>query len=285
MKIERRAHRTLTLALIFAMPIVASARPPSVRPQQGAQTRPVVADAGAARPDASRAQSSGDAGGALRADASAASDANVAPPPGGPTVNRALSAAQVVAGVQAFYNRTTSFEADFRQFNTAAVSNTTTESAGHVSFKRPGRMRWEYTRPQGNLVISNGTTLWTYEPASRQVFIANLQQSQLPSALSFLMGTGNLSVDFDARLRTTNVAGYSNFYMVELTPRAPNPSFAKLILFVEPQNYQVAEAAVIDAQNNRNRFQFIGASVRLNTNPADALFQFTVPAGTTVIRP
>lgn len=278
MKHTPTAHRALTIALVLATPVMALARPLRSRPQSSAQTAPRT-DAGAPRADAAAPR--GDAG-APRADASAPA---VVAPPGSAQLNRALTAAQVVAGVQAFYNRTTSFEADFRQFNTTAASNTTRESAGHVQFRRPGRMRWEYTNPAGNLVVSDGSQLWTYEPANRQAFMANLQNSQLPSALSFLMGTGNLAADFTATLRTTTAAGYTNFYMVELTPRTPNPSFARLVLFVEPQNYQVAEAGVIDAQNNRNRFQFLSQSVRLNTNPADARFRFTPPQGTNVIRP
>jgi outer membrane lipoprotein carrier protein len=273
-KLKDTAHRAIALSLVLSVPVVALARPTRARPQHAAQTRP-RADAGAPRPVA-------DAGVAPARDAAAPT---VAAPPGSPTVNRALTAAQVVAGVQSFYNRTSDFEADFRQFNTTAVSNTTTESAGHVQFRRPGRMRWEYSQPRGNLVVSDGTTLWTYEPANRQAFMANLSQSQLPSALSFLMGTGNLAADFNARLRPSTTRGYENFYMVELTPITPNPSFARLVLFVEPQNYQVVEAGVIDAQNNRNRFQFVAGTVRVNTNPALDRFRWTPPQGTNVIRP
>jgi outer membrane lipoprotein carrier protein len=283
------ARRALTLSLVLSTPVLAWAYTP--RTQRSAQTRP-RADAGVAPRR--------DAGAATRTDASAprpnATDAGVAPsradaavvvapPPGSATPNRALNAAQIVAGVQAFYNRTTDFASDFRQFNTTAATNTTTESRGRVQIRRPGRMRWDYTQPPGNLVVSDGTQLWTYEPASRQAFLANLAQSQLPAALSFLMGTGNLASNFAPSLRTTTARGYENFYMLELTPLTPNPSFARLVLFVTPQDYQVAEAAIVDAQNNRNRFQFVAGTVRVNTNPPPETFRWTPPQGTNVIRP
>jgi outer membrane lipoprotein carrier protein len=280
-KIVDLGRRALTLSVVLSIPVAAVAFPPRTAPQASAQGRPRT-DGGTASRDASAAVARADAGVGVR---DAGGPPAVVAPPGSPTVQRGLTAQQVVAGVQSFYNRTADFEADFRQFNTAAATNGTTESAGHVQIRRPGRMRWEYSQPRGNLVVSDGTTLWTYEPANRQAFLANLSQSQLPSALSFLMGTGNLGADFDARIRTTTARGYENFYMLELTPRAPNPSFARLVLFVEPQNYQVAEAAVIDAQNNRNRFQFVPGTVRVNTNPAASRFQWSPPAGTNVIRP
>jgi outer membrane lipoprotein carrier protein len=278
-KSKDTAQRAIALSVVLFVPVVSLARP--LRTSRAAQMRH-RADAAAPRPVADAGVARSDAGAVSAQDAAMP---RVVAPPGSPTVNRSLTAEQVVAGVQSFYDRTLDFEADFRQFNTTAVSNTTTESTGHVQFRKPGRMRWEYTQPRGNLVVSDGTTLWTYEPANRQAFMANLSQSQLPSALSFLMGTGNLAADFTARLRTSTTRGYENYYMLELTPITPNPSFARLVLFVEPQHYQVVEAGVIDAQNNRNRFQFIAGTVRVNTNPPLDRFRWTPPPGTNVIRP
>lgn len=227
-----------------------------------------------ARPPATPPQATRDAG--------VADAAVVVVPPGASAPNRAYTAEQIAAGVQSFYNRTTDFAADFVQRNRVAATNNETVSSGRVEFRRPGRMRWEYAQPVGNLVVSDGTTLWTHEPARRQAFQANLAQSQLPTALSFLMGSGNLSTDFTAR-RIPMTGRWANFYGLELTPRAPNPSFSRLVLIVEPQNYQVAEAGVIDAQNNQNRFAF--TNTRVNLNPPVSRFQWTPPAGTTVIRP
>ncbi len=262
--------------------MIASAIPHSSGVQHHAQSRG-RRDAGAPRADASTRTSvgsNGDAG--VRADVSTTLTPVVAVPAGSATPNRALTAPQIAAGVQNFYNRTTDFAADFTQLSVQATTNTRTESRGTVQFRRPGRMRWDYTLPAGNLVVSDGTTLWTHEPANHQAFQANLAQSQLPSALAFLMGTGNLANDFTARLLDASRA-YPTGYIVELTPRTPNPSFARLLIYVEPLNYQVVKAGVVDVQNNRNEFTFVNP--RVNVNPAQTVFQWTPPRGTNVIRP
>lgn len=278
-----RFPQIIFTAAMLSIPVVAMAIPHATSQRQ-AQSRN-RRDAGVAtRADASAPRvntpASGDAG--VRADASAPLTPVVAPPPGSPTPVRTLTAPQIAAGVQNFYNRTTDFSADFAQLSVQATTNTRTESRGRVQFRRPGRMRWEYSLPAGNLVVSDGTTLWTHEPANHQAFQANLSQSQLPSALAFLMGTGNLANDFSARMLDATRA-YPTGYIVELTPRIPNPSFARLVLYVEPVNYQVVKAGVVDVQNNRNEFTF--TNPRVNVNPALTVFQWTPPAGTRVIRP
>ncbi len=281
-----RMARTILTAVVLTVPMLALAIPPSGGQRQ-AQSR-TRRDAGVAtRTDAAapRATPTTNSDAGVRADAMSALTPLtpiVAPPPGAATPNRALTAPQIAAGVQNFYNRTTDFAATFTQVSVQATTNTRTESRGSVQFRRPGRMRWDYTLPAGNLVVSDGTTLWTHEPANHQAFQANLTQSQLPSALAFLMGTGNLALDFSARTVDATRA-FPTGYIVELTPRVPNPSFARLILYVEPLNYQVVKAGVVDVQNNRNEFTFV--SPRVNVNPALTVFQWTPPRGTNVIRP
>src|SRR5580704_18058549 len=74
-----------------------------------------------------------------------------------------------VANVQAFYNRTGTFSADFNQQYLAKAYNTTKTSTGHVIFSKPGKMDWEYTDPKDNRIVSDGTTLRVYEAANKQM--------------------------------------------------------------------------------------------------------------------
>jgi outer membrane lipoprotein carrier protein len=193
------------------------------------------------------------------------------------------TAAQVVANIQAFYDQTNDFEADFTQVSRSRLSGNEQRQNGHVRFLKPGRMRWDYATPQGNLVVSDGSTLWAYEAAAHQAVQTNLQQSQLPSALSFLTGTGRLADDFTFRLLDDRAAQYPGGYVLELRPITANPSFERIVFFVEGQHFQVARTVVIDAQGNTNRFDFVNP--RVNTRPAQSVFQWSPPAGTQVVRP
>ena len=72
-----------------------------------------------------------------------------------------------------------------------------TNSAGEVMFKKPGRMRWDYEKPDKSSYITDGGVLWLYEPDDKQAFKQKLESSQLPAALSFLTGKGKLATEFD----------------------------------------------------------------------------------------
>ena len=61
------------------------------------------------------------------------------------------------------------------------------------SLKKPGRMRWEYVKPQKKLMVADGKTLWIYEPDDEQAYRHDLKGSSLPSSVSFLLGEGRLT--------------------------------------------------------------------------------------------
>jgi len=55
------------------------------------------------------------------------------------------------------------------------------------------------------------------------------------------------------------------------------------LLFVDAATYQVRRVLLLDAQGNKNRFDFSGTEVNLKTPPGE--FAFTPPKGTQVVRP
>src|SRR5512135_366444 len=83
----------------------------------------------------------------------------VAPPAGAQNAQATPDVGTAVANVQGFYNRTTTFSADFTQQYLAKAYNTTKTSSGHVIFSKPGKMDWEYTDPKDNRIVSDGTKL------------------------------------------------------------------------------------------------------------------------------
>ena len=64
-------------------------------------------------------------------------------------------------------------------------------------FKKPGRMRWDYEKPDKSSYVTDGGVLWLYEPDDKQAFKQDLKSSQLPAALAFLTGKGKLATEFD----------------------------------------------------------------------------------------
>ena len=61
------------------------------------------------------------------------------------------------------------FEADFVQEAYLKAMDMTDTARGHLCFGSPGMMRWHYEAPEEYFIISDGTSVWLYRPADRQV--------------------------------------------------------------------------------------------------------------------
>jgi len=191
--------------------------------------------------------------------------------------------ATAVVNVQAFYNRTNTFSADFNQQYLAKAYNTTKTSTGHVIFSKPGKMDWEYTDPKDNRIVSDGTTLRVYEAANKQMYEQTVNQSQYPAALAFLTGQGSLDSNFTFEIKTGTEMGYPGGYVLVGTPKTPTPAYTKVLFYVDSGTSQVLRVLILDGQQNRNRFDFTNAQVNLTINPTQ--FTFTPPVGTTIVKP
>jgi len=191
-------------------------------------------------------------------------------------------ARQVAERIQEFYDRTTDFQADFVQVSRNRLYGEE-RRAGQVLFRKPGRMRWNYNAPNGDIIVSDGTTLWAYQAEERQAVQQRLAESQLPTALTFLAGTGRITDSFTFRLLDATQFRFPNGYVLELRPTTPQPTYERIVFYVDRASYQVARTAVIDAQGNQNRFDF--TNPRVNLNLAETTFRWSPPAGTNIVRP
>jgi outer membrane lipoprotein carrier protein len=194
--------------------------------------------------------------------------------------------ARIVAGaVQAFYDQTRDVRASFYQTYVNKLYQRTDRSSGRVVFKKPGRMRWDYDKPNGKVIVSNGQKLLVFEPGEDgdkgQLLEQQIGQAQLPQALAFLMGTGRLERDFTFRLLDPRREGYASGDVLELRPKQPSPHYDRILFYVERTpalRGLVRRLLIIDANGNRNRFDF--SALKFNTSVADQLFDWRPPQGT-----
>ena len=107
---------------------------------------------------------------------------------------------EILSKVQSKYSGIEALHGDFRQDSYVAALDEQESSSGEMWFGKPGKMRWVYSKPRPQVVVINQNTLWLYQPENRQVVIddiGNVLLSSLP--VSFMMGLGNLSRDFDLK--------------------------------------------------------------------------------------
>jgi outer membrane lipoprotein carrier protein len=151
------------------------------------------------------------------------------------------------------------------------------KSSGSVVFAKPGRMRWTYEEPEPSLVVSDGRSLWIYDPANREVQRMVVSGEYLSgAAVSFLLGDGELLRDFE--VRALECADSS--VLLDLVPRQP-ASYERLRARTDPRSGELLETTVVDLLGNATTVAL--RDVRVNRDPDPALFRFEAPPGVRVI--
>ena len=168
-------------------------------------------------------------------------------------------------------------EAHFTQtIDSMALASPQVEE-GRVFLQRPGRMRWEYTRPKGKLAIADGTHSWLYLPEDRQAIKAPLRSDQADTGLGLLWRDdvdllGEFRADWEP-VRTS--AGRR----LRLHPREPSAPYDVLLVTLDASGFPAA-LTVVDPLGGRVTYVF--ADIRFKDRLDPALFAFTPPAGVAV---
>ncbi|WP_438032615.1 LolA family protein [Sorangium sp. So ce204] len=253
-------------------------------------------DAGRKREDAGAATAARDAGtpagdaaardaGGGRAEAPAATSApapGTAAPPAVPPAEVG-SADAVAAEVDAIFVGKNTYFARFKQEHTQKVSGAVKKQSGTLSVQKPDRISFRYDPPNQNRIVSDGVSLKVYVAEDRQMFVTPVQNSEYPGALSFLMGHG-LRPSFTFTFN--DKAKFDGGPVLVGKPRAPTPHYDFVMFYIDKALLAkkdpgvVRRVLIVDAQGNRNRFDFENASQPASIDPAE--FQFTAPPGTDV---
>jgi outer membrane lipoprotein carrier protein len=199
------------------------------------------------------------------------------PAPAGDT----LDLLGVIDRMQRRYDQAKDFRARFSQNYTRAAMGRSTLSTGELSFKKPGRMRWDYDKPEPRMFLSTGQVLWMYEPTEKQAFKQDLKSSQLPAALAFLMGKGKILDEFEVSFSKDSNYGRPSDYRLALSPKQPQSTYKSILFVVDPKEFLVKESVLVDSQGNSNHFTF--DKLEVNTKVADALFKWSPPSGVRVV--
>jgi outer membrane lipoprotein carrier protein len=122
-----------------------------------------------------------------------------------------------------------------------------------------------------------------YDADNKQSYEQEVGKSAYPAALSFLLGEGKLTRSFAIKKLNAETVGFKGGYVLLAIPREPTPAYQTMMLYVDGKTFQVRRVLLIDAQKNKNVFDFSDPVVNLPVAPSE--FQFAAPPGTQIIKP
>ena len=175
------------------------------------------------------------------------------------------------------------FSARFKQENTLKVSGVVKKATGTVIAERPNKVSFRYDAPSKNRVVSDGVKLKVYIAEDETMYVSSVDKTEYPGALAFIMGKG-LAPSFTFTFN--DKAQFAGGPVLLGKPRAPSQFYETALFYVDDALRKARDPGVlrrvllVDAQGNRNRFDFEGVTVPASVDPSE--FTFTPPTGTQI---
>jgi len=192
-----------------------------------------------------------------------------------PGVAAPLELSRALAGVENRYNRAKTLEVSFSQTYVQGRHRRT--ETGTLRLRKPGRMRWDYSNPEGKLFVSDGKFLYLYTPASNRVEKTKAKESEdMRAPLAFLLGKLNFKRDF-GRLESRPEG---EDLWVRAEPKTANLPYLEVEFVVTPE-YRIRRVQVTG--QDRSVLDFTFQNEKMNPAIRDSLFRFQAPPGAEVV--
>ncbi len=183
--------------------------------------------------------------------------------------------------IQQTYERTRVLTAHFDQVATLTSLNRQQTSAGRVYIEKPHSIRWEYTQPDAQTILYDGTTLRIYTPKRHQLLQSVVDENNRTNiALLFLAGVGKLRESFAVTLLSSPDP---RLVYLLLMPKSSQAGFSELHIAVNTQSYFVEKLLIHDSIGNLTEIRL--SSLESPTALPAKTFELAIPPDTEILTP
>jgi outer membrane lipoprotein carrier protein len=188
------------------------------------------------------------------------------------------SADAVARALQARYQGVQDFSADFVQSYRGGVLKTPSRSRGTVAVKKPGKMRWVYTSPERQEIVSDGQKTYWYLPEDKRVTVSDVGQDDQALPSLFLSGKGDISRDFTPSFVK---APSADLLALKLVPRRAEPEYEYFVVALDATSLQLRVLTTYDRQGGESTLTL--TNMKENRRLSDKDFVFRIPRGVDVV--
>lgn len=191
-------------------------------------------------------------------------------------LHSSVFAGQPFENLQVLLNKNASLQANFLQQTEDANKNVVQKNSGYFIVKKPGKFFWETNPPFEQKVISNGSTLWIFDPDLEQVTISVIDERVQQTPALLLSGQVQ-DLDKQYTISEQTKEGVMTYMLL---PKTTNSLFEKLHLYFNEGVIQK-----IQLLDSVGQFSTISLSnVKIDAPVNDSLFEFSVPKGVDIIK-
>ena len=199
---------------------------------------------------------------------------NIFPALASPDRESPLSLDEIVERIEQRYAGS-GFSARFVQESVLKAMDITDTASGKIYIKRPGMMRWEYEKPDRQIIITDGSKLWIYRPEDNQVMVG-----KAPSFFGEGKGANFLS---DIKLIKQNFfilpgkKGRNGHYNLKLLPRKKTLDLTGIDLSISSKTFDIVQVITTNVYGDETRITL--RNLQFKEDLEDSLFSFKIPPG------
>ena len=186
------------------------------------------------------------------------------------------SLADTLKTVEDRYNRAKTLEVSFQEIYSAPGRGRQSE-AGVLYLRKPGRMRWQYTAPEGKLFVGDGKFFYLYSPSANRVQKSKAKETEdMRAPLAFLLGKLDFQRDFG---RFETKAEGADLW-VGADPRSKELPYTRVEFVVTPA--AVIRRVKVTGQDH-SILDFSFSAEKMNPPLDEKLFRFQTPPGAQLV--
>lgn len=181
-------------------------------------------------------------------------------------------AQSVLEKVKKKYDSIKDAELKFSQRTTFEVSKLDQTVSGTLFIKKENKYRVE---TDGHLVITDGSTVWSYSPLNKQVLIDNFKLNDQALTPERILAAA--PKDYSASLSGTEKIGKAETQILTLVPKDEASMVQTMKLWVDEATWFIKKVEIIDV--NGKQTVYTVNEIKVNIGIPDSRFTYQIPNG------
>lgn len=187
---------------------------------------------------------------------------------------------EIVARVEKAVSSLQTLQANFEQSYYSAYMTTPLKEKGKFYFKKPDRMKWEYTEPEKKVFFYSEGILLSYFPEDNQLIRNSLPDDAHESEILGLF-SGSLKIAENYIVEPSPFPSEKKSSpQLKLTPKEEG-EFSYILLEINDETWLIERAVFFDWAGNKQEFRF--GQIKTDGRIPPSHFELKVPEGCEII--
>lgn len=179
------------------------------------------------------------------------------------------------------YQRMQSMRAEFVQTLENPLLASRTSSRGTLYQRRPDRIKLDFSDPEGDVIVSDGSHFWIYYPSVDAKQVVRAPAGNGGGAVDLqAQFVGDPAQRFAVDYQGAQELGGRRTHVMTLVPRS-DPAYKRMKVWIDAQDHLIRRFQITENNENIRTFELSG--LRVDPQLSDAIFRFTPPPQAQVV--